>query len=223
MSPADTLGVPPAPPAPGTLKAVVFDCDGVVLDSRDANVRFYTYVLERFGYPPVEPHQVEYIHMHSAQESLLYLMGSPSKADEAWEFCQQVDFRLFNPYLRLHPGLKEFLEELSRTGYRIALNTNRTVSTPVLLRHFELESYFDLVVTASHVRFPKPHPESMEKILQAFGVAPRETLYIGDSPVDEAVAQASGVYFAAYRNPKLRAHWKIHHFEELRSLFYSEP
>jgi len=200
---------------PGSPRAVVFDCDGVLFDSREANVQFYNHILTRFGRPGVRPQQQDFIHMHSARESLEYLLGPGPELEEAWRFCQKIDFRIFNKYLRKEPGLEEFLAFL-RPRCRIALATNRTVSTPQLLESFGLREYFDLVVTAADVNRPKPHPESMEKILQAFGVPPRQVLFIGDSQVDALLAENTGVIFAAYKNPELTAHIHADSFRDIR-------
>ena len=201
-------------PPPVSLKVVAFDCDGVLLDSRDANVRFYSHVLQRFGRGPIRPEQVEYIHMHSSRDSLRYLLGDGPASEEAWDYCQEIDFHRFFPYSRLQPGLKPFLESI-KPLYGIALATNRTVSTREVLSYFELDRYFDVVVSAADVLHPKPHPHSMEKIFEAFGAKPEEILYIGDSRVDEDLARNTGVFFAAYRNESLEAHLHVEHFSQL--------
>jgi phosphoglycolate phosphatase len=196
------------------LKVIVFDCDGVLFDSKDANIRFYSHILEQIGHSPVRPDQHEYIHMHTVSESLRYLLPEDDLFHAAASYCQGIDFRAFNVYLRRQPGLVEVLE-LAKGSYHTALATNRTVSTHDVLAHFDLAKYFDLVVSASDVSFPKPHPESMQRILKAFGATAEEILYVGDSPVDEALAEATGVYFVAYKNPSLKAHMHVEHFSEL--------
>jgi HAD superfamily hydrolase (TIGR01549 family) len=201
-------------PSPGFLKVIAFDCDGVLLDSKNANVRFYNHILQRFGYPSMLPEQTEYAHMHSAQESLRYLLGDGPQLEAALHYCQQMDFSQFFAYSICQPGLIEFLEAL-KPLYKIALATNRTVSTREVLRYFHLDPYFDLVVTAADVQFPKPHPESMERILETFEASPDQALYIGDSSVDEALATAADVFFVAYQNRALKAHLHIDHFREL--------
>jgi len=204
------------------LKVIAFDCDGVLFDSKEANARFYSHIMERIGHRQVSPEQRDYIHMHPVRESLRYLLGDDEEGfQKAWQYCQGIDFRSFNKHLRCEPGLHEILA-LAKSGYHTALATNRTVSTRDVLSHFDLDKYFDLVVSASDVRFPKPHPESMERILDAFNVTPREILYVGDSTVDEALAGATGVYFAAYKNNSLEAHLYINHFQELYSVLQCE-
>jgi len=196
------------------LKVVVFDCDGVLFDSKEANVHFYNHVMEYVGHPPVRPDQRDFIHMYPVKESLLFLLGSGPVHNRAQEYVQTIDFRFFNQYLRCEPGLVDILK-IASTSYRTALATNRTISTREVLTHFRLEQYFHMVVSASDVSNPKPHPESMERIMEAFSAAPEEVLFIGDSPVDAALAQATGVIFVAYKNPALKAHIHIGHFHEL--------
>ncbi len=197
--------------------AVVFDCDGVLFDSKDANVRFYTHVLERVGGPPVTSEQQNFIHMHPVQVSLRYLLGDGDLFQAAWDYCQTLDFSAFNDYLVPEPGLRNLLKGL-RPSRRIAMATNRTVSTRQVLKHFGLAEYFDLVVSASDVANPKPHPDCMHKILEVFGVSASQVLFVGDSIVDEQLAMVTGVYFAAYKNPSLMAHLHVSHFRQLYSV-----
>ena len=199
------------------IRVVAFDCDGVLFDSRQANVHFYNQVLAFMEHPPVRPDQEDYIHMHSAQQSLRYLLGDGREFEAAWSYCRDMDFRQFHAHMRVEPGLIPFLQALKST-YSIALATNRTISTREVLTHFQLDHYFDLVVTAADVERPKPHPECMQRIRSVFSVTPEEILYIGDSPVDEALALATDIVFVAYKNPQLRAHFHIDHFEQLYSL-----
>jgi len=201
------------------LKVIALDCDGVLFDSREANIHFYSHIMEIVGRPPVRPDQHEYIHMHPVRESLIYLTGGQGKDFErAFKYFETIDFGPFNGYLRREPGLISFLK-LARKHFRTALATNRTVSTLELLRQYDLRKFFDLVVSASDVRNPKPHPEIMEKIFDAFKVLPEHVLYIGDSRVDEEFALATRVHFVSYKNPSLKAELNISHFRELNALF----
>ena len=200
-----------------SIKVVAFDCDGVLFDSKEANVKFYSHVLEQVGHDGVRPEQREYIHMHTVRQSLLYLLGPGVQYEKAVSYCQTLDFSQFNVYMQCEPGLLEILEFVKKS-YRVALATNRTVSTRGVLTHFGIDKYFDFVVSAADVAHPKPHPESMERISHAFSATSEQILYVGDSAVDEALAGATGVIFVAYKNPKLRAHLHIGHFEELRAV-----
>jgi HAD superfamily hydrolase (TIGR01509 family) len=201
------------------LKVIALDCDGVLFDSKEANIRFYSHIMEHIGGPAVRSDQHEYIHMYPVRESLLYLTGGEGPDfDQALDYIKTIDFSPFNRYLTREPGLVDFLKRAS-THYKTALATNRTVSTMELLEQFDLRQYFHLVVCALDVANPKPHPETMEKIMETFEVSPQNVLYIGDSRVDEALAKATGVHFVSYKNPTLEAQVHITHFQELSCLF----
>jgi len=78
------------------------------------------------------------------------------------------------------------------------------------------------VVSAADVAFPKPHPAIMQTIMSNFRVSPEQVLFVGDSQVDEGLAEATGVFFVAYKNPCLQAHLHISHFRELEPVLFSE-
>jgi HAD superfamily hydrolase (TIGR01509 family) len=178
--------------------------------------------MKIIGRPPVRADQHEFIHMHPVRESLVYLTGGEGEDfDRAFEYFKTIDFGPFNDYLSCEPGLVSFLK-LARNHFRTALATNRTVSTLELLRHFNLREYFDLVLCASDVRNPKPHPEMMERIFAAFNVLPQHVLYIGDSRVDEELALSTGIHFVSYKNPSLKAELHINHFQELNLILFPE-
>ena len=69
-----------------------------------------------------------------------------------------------------------------------------------IIERFHLQPYFDMVVTALDVTHPKPHPESVEKIIQTLNLEKKETVFVGDSEVDQQTAQSSGIKFISYKN-----------------------
>jgi len=83
------------------------------------------------------------------------------------------------------------------------------------LIHGCIELKMDLIVSALDVTNPKPHPESIQKVIQTFGVKPEEVLYIGDSEVDRKAARGAGVVFVAYKNPQIEADYHIHDLLEV--------
>jgi phosphoglycolate phosphatase-like HAD superfamily hydrolase len=87
----------------------------------------------------------------------------------------------------------------------------------MLLDVFGLASYFTCVMTASKVQNPKPHPESLLKVLAHYGLSPAEALFVGDSDVDRQAAKAAGVPFVAYKTD-LRALARISRHQEILGL-----
>jgi len=200
-------------PRTSRFSVIVFDCDGVLFDSREANVLFYNCILSNMGLGSVKPDQIEVVHMLSVRESLEFLVGR-EKLGEALAIARTIDFGLFNSYLKLEPGLKECLTFLKASQYRLAVATNRTTSTHEVLKHFGLHPFFDLIVCALDVPRPKPHSDMLEHVIKYFGVEPHQVVYVGDSIVDVECAKGCGVFFVAYKNPHLEANLHVRSFYE---------
>ena len=88
---------------------------------------------------------------------------------------------------------------------------------PHVMDRFNLWPFFDMVVTALDVKNPKPHPESIEKILQKFNLKREEAVFIGDSELDQQAAQSAGIKFVAYKNKEIPSDAFIEDHRELLS------
>jgi HAD superfamily hydrolase (TIGR01509 family) len=183
---------------------VIYDCDGVLFDSLENNERFYNRVCEALGRGPVRPEELPFLHMHTVQEALPFLFpGRPDLVQKAHEFIPTLNPQDFIPYMKMEPNLREALEALKLRGVLRAVNTNRTGSMKFVLDAFALSPFFNLVVTALDVKNPKPHPESVGKILGAFCLTPKDAVFVGDSEIDRLTAEAAGVRFLSYKNPRI--------------------
>ncbi len=198
----------------GAIKAVIFDCDGVILDSQAANAILYNQFLSHFNKRPLTDEQLDYVHCHTLDESLRFLLKDDILVNKAKLLWQKMDYEPLIELLSLQPGLLACLEKLSRS-YRTAIATSRTRTMGEVMKKFKLNSYFDLVVTSLDVLHPKPHPESLYKILSFFDIRPQEACFIGDSDVDLETSQRAGVFFIAYRNDNIKADYHLSHFSLL--------
>lgn len=199
------------------IKVVIFDCDGVMFESRKANEAYYNHILTRFGKPPMNREQSDYSHMHTGRQSVAYLFKDDPDLKDALAYYQRMSYVPFIPFMDMEPYLREFLNYL-RPAHRTAISTNRSDTAQPVLAYHGLEELFDFVVSSLDVKQPKPHPESLLKILDYFGVSGREAIYIGDSPIDEQAAQAAGVPLIAYKNASLSAARHVNHFKEIEAL-----
>jgi HAD superfamily hydrolase (TIGR01509 family) len=176
----------------------------VLFDSLESNRRLYNDLCGSVGRPPLREREMQYVHSHTVFEAIHYLFpGDEELEKKALEQLKKIHLRDYIVHLKMEPHLLETLESLKKKGIYRAINTNRTTSMPFIMERFNLQPYFDMVVTALDVKHPKPHPESIEKIIKALNVNRDEILYVGDSEVDRQTASASGVRFVAYKNKRI--------------------
>jgi phosphoglycolate phosphatase len=183
------------------IKAVIYDCDGVLFDSFEANYAFYHLVLERFGKPPLDRGDADamrILHTYCNRDVLEHLFAGDDRMAEVRAFCAGIDYRKLFPLMQMEKGLRETLDAL-KGRVELAICTNRASSMETLLASFGLSGYFSCVMTAACVENPKPHPEPLLKVLEHYGIAPSQALFVGDSDVDRRAAEGAGVPFVAYR------------------------
>jgi HAD superfamily hydrolase (TIGR01509 family) len=87
-----------------------------------------------------------------------------------------------------------------------------------VLADFDLETYFEIVMTAATVKHPKPDPEQLLKIMETFNLQPEELLFIGDSEYDCQAAVRANSKFVAFKNPNLKADVSVDAMEEIAGI-----
>jgi len=202
----------------GRFDLVIFDCDGVILDSREANRAYYNTILERFGRRLMNDKELSFVHMHTAEESVEYLFKDDIAIQkDALIYARTLDYTYFLDYLTVEPGIEDAIRSV-RPPLLTAVFTNRSTTMSNIIKIFGLDRWFDIVVCALDVSSPKPDPEGMFKILDILGVEKDRTVYIGDSVIDEIVAHRAGIPLIAYKNNRLKAMFHVEHFEQIKSI-----
>ena len=200
------------------LRLVIFDCDGVMFDSKDANRIYYNHLLEKFGYPLMDEQEEDYVHSHNVLDSINFIFRKyPREIEEVNQYRISVDYTPFLKYMVIEPDLKEFLGILKPKFYT-AISTNRSNTMPSVMKMHDLESYFDLVVTSLDVEQPKPHTEGLIKILNHFQLSASEAVYIGDSMVDREHTAGVNMRLISFKNPDLPAEYHVNRFLDIPQL-----
>ena len=201
------------------LKLVVFDCDGVMFDSCEANRIYYNHLLEHFGCPLMNAEELNYVHIHNVADSIRHIFRNHKQISmEAVNgYARTLDYIPYLRYMLMAPDLKDFLRRITPHCHR-AISTNRTTSMDMILDIFGLREYFEIVMTAANAPKPKPAPDALHVILKHFGLRSEEAVFIGDSTVDRDHCAAAGVDLIAFRNPALEARWHVNNFMEVLNL-----
>jgi phosphoglycolate phosphatase len=207
------------------ISAVIFDCDGVMFDSRQANINFYNHLLGHFGLPPMSADAISFIHMQTADKSVRHIFRGTPYVEEAQAYRMKMDYSPFIKNMIMEPGLKELLRWLA-PKFGLAVATNRSNTIGDVLEYHGLGELFDIVVSSLDVYNPKPHPEPIFMILDFFEINADQSIYVGDSLVDYETAKAANVPFVSYQNESLETPWKIKNLLEIREIlqtFESNP
>ena len=78
------------------IRLIIFDCDGVLFDSRYANEAFYNHIRRNFHLPPLTPAELEYVHMATAEESVNYIIPDATMRVQAQDFRISMNLSLIH-------------------------------------------------------------------------------------------------------------------------------
>lgn len=185
-------------------RCVIYDCDGVLFDSLESNRKLYNDFCLQFGRPPLTDEELKFVHTHTVFEALHFILGHDLQQEKAaLDFWKQIDITAYLDYLKMEPHLLETLDFLKDHGIIRAICTSRSTTMKLIMERFHLWPYFDMVVTALDVKNPKPHPEAIDKIIEAFHLDRKKTIMVGDSSSDQQAAESAGIFFAAYKNKEI--------------------
>jgi len=181
-------------------RTVIYDCDGVMFDSMQANFAFYRTVMDHMGLSLDwnDPEVIRVIHTYANREVMNHFFSEQAERERAVRFAGSIDYHSLIPLMRMEEGFRSTLDEL-KGRVDLAVCTNRSTSMDAVLEGFGLDSYFSFVMTAAKSTLPKPHPEPLLRILDHYGLSADEALFVGDSVVDSQAAAAAGVPFVAYK------------------------
>lgn len=166
------------------MKAVVFDMDGVVIDSEWLVADCWRIVGEKYGILHVEDNCKKCLGLNkeAARKVFMEYYGADFPYDDYKQEASAMFHEREKTELRLKPGVKEFLQWLKGQGYKIGLAT----STREGIAKAELEvlgvlSYFDKVVCGDMLEKSKPEPDIYLMACEQLQVLPEESYAIEDS------------------------------------------
>lgn len=177
------------------LKAVLFDLDGTLIDTRNLildSFRYaYTTVLGPESLPP--------------DEKLLSLIGiplktqmemiAPDKSEELFKAYIENNVRVQDDLMREFDGLEEALLSLLTFGMRMGVVTSKR-NEPALygLKFMGLNNYFQLVLGADDTEEHKPKPGPLLEAARRMDLEVSDCAYVGDSPYDMQSAKSAGMF-----------------------------
>lgn len=179
-----------------SLRAVLVDIDGTLIDSNDAHTRTWQAVLSRHGHPFAHD-AVRPLIGKGGDKLLADLLGIDGGSPQAATLGKERGGVFLATELHgLQPtrGARDLLQKLRATGLRVVVATAaQAEETQALLKQAGLEDLIDDVATSADAEDSKPDPDILQSALRKAGVRPSEAVMLGDTPYDIEAAAKAGV------------------------------
>lgn len=180
-----------------TVRGVIFDLDGTLLDTEKLYLRFWMEAAHRLGYPMQEEHALAIRATAAAvAEPMLKRLVCP---EFDYYAVRTLRRQIMEEYIDANgvdakPGMRELLEALKARGLRIGLATaTDEPRARKYLRMVDAEQFFDAITCVSMVKQGKPAPDVYLLACERTGVLPEEALAVEDAPSGVRSAHAAGM------------------------------
>ena len=213
---------------PKDLKCIIFDMDGVIIDSEEIHKKAYYETFVSIGVnvsdqlyktltgsSTINAFQKLVTHFNLDLDPEKLVLEKRKK---------YVNFFENDPTLHLVEGVEEFIKYSFNRGFTLVLaSSSAMVNIDRVFNRFDLNSYFTAKISGADLRASKPHPEIFEKAAK-LGKSPKEQcIVIEDSDNGVKSANDAGIFVVGYKNPIVEdqtlenADFIIESFDELKS------
>jgi pyrophosphatase PpaX len=182
-----------------SIKAVLFDLDGTLVDSLEAIVNAVEKALELIGLKCDSAKIVKMIGL--PLENIFGVLAPNLSEQEIWQLVDKYREYYMAHHLEnttIHPSAQMVLRKLKAKGLKLGIITDK-YRRPVMdvLSHFGITELFDVVVTGYEVKKHKPEPDIVLEATKRLGVKPEQCVVVGDSPVDVESGKRAGAFTIA--------------------------
>lgn len=185
------------------MKAVIFDMDGVIIDSEPLHQEVEAELLQELGGFMTAADKENFVgttdqYMWSTMKERFDLTESVEEMIEQKKehFLEKVHT------VPLVPGFKDVLDELVAAGYLIALaSSNNRRAVDQIIDQFDLGSYLQVAMSGEDVTHGKPDPEIFLKTALVLDVEPEDCLVVEDAKNGVLAAKAAGMKCVGLNNP----------------------
>ena len=181
-----------------SIKMVIFDLDGTLVDSLEAISKLANLAFEEMGMNTYSLEMSRTLIGHGVAgiaDKALPEGSSPELKEKLVAVIRKYYEKYWDYNLHLYDGIPELLDKLTEKGILLAINTNKDQRFADETVEKTLKKWnFTNITGAVDGKPRKPQPDGIEEILREHGIEKSEALYIGDMRVDVETAKNAGVY-----------------------------
>lgn len=186
---------------PVSVKGLVFDMDGLLLDSEKIVKRAWDYAGNLMGYKHFGNHIFQTVGFNLKRRTEYFKENVDP--DFPMDFFADTTRKKYHEIVQkegidIKPGARELLEWAGSHGYRLGLATSsRKLHAEESLKRVGLYDYFDGMQFGDTVKEGKPNPEIYLKACETIGIRPEEAAALEDAPSGICAAAAAGMHVIA--------------------------
>jgi HAD superfamily hydrolase (TIGR01509 family) len=178
------------------IRLIIYDLDGVLVDTSDAICISFNAALEDAGEAPRSDEEIRGMIGVPLDEMYRRVLSGErwSLVEGCFKRYREVFMEVSLQHARILEGVEETLSHFDEEGLQQCLATNKSApEAEKILAHLGIDGYFDLLVGYDDVSSPKPSPEMILLALDDMGVEPDEAVLVEDSPTGLAAGKGAGV------------------------------
>lgn len=176
--------------------AVVFDMDGVIVDTNPAHKKAILRFCNMYNKQLTDEELANYIWGRTNKEWIRHLFGEDTSDAQLKLYADEKEllFRtIYEPEIKLVPGLKSFLDLLRQNHIPMAVGTSAPRdNVDFVFRYTGIEKYFDAVLDETFVSIGKPDPEIYIKCAKALNFDPTDCIVMEDSFAGVKAGKSAG-------------------------------
>jgi putative hydrolase of the HAD superfamily len=191
-----------------SIKALLFDFDGLILDTETPEVHTWKRIYSEYGFEYPLERALSTIGLlgHASFDAAAYLheLTHDSLDVQALRARHRQESDVLIEREPLGNGVEAYLQDARRLGLRVAVASSSPRSwVEPHLKRLDLTQRFDQIITADHVTpgHVKPYPDIYLKALELLEIAPEEAIAFEDSLPGLTAAHAAGIFAVAVPNP----------------------
>jgi HAD superfamily hydrolase (TIGR01509 family) len=177
------------------MRPIVFDCDGVLVDSEELAWRAWREVLDRYGIE-LTPEDIALLTGRTDRDAHAHFSQRGGLPDHAlfWEELSGVTYVLFDEHLQAFEDAADTLDVLATRGARLAVaSSSPRERLDRSLAGTSLGEYFEFAVGGDEVSRGKPAPDLFLAAAEGLAVEPQDCLAVEDTPVGITAARHAGM------------------------------
>ena len=199
------------------IKAIIFDFDNVLINSRRESLIYKNPIFKHFSVKFPKRKKQRLLYTLSEEDQYKSFFSKINKK-EYLDYEKNMNINKYLKLIKILKYTKRLLKFLKNNKYKIAIVTNISYTTYQILDYFKIKDYFDVILTSEHIKKHKPDPYPINLAVKKLGLKKSEVLYVGDDKVDVEAGKKAKVKVIMYKNKFKGADYYINNLRQIKKI-----